>query len=354
MSWRRVTIARPQVDGIDSEVAGHRVSVLDAGPMGRVLSLLFVVSGITTLTSLLLPTMGGLQRSGVLAVGFAAVAIGIIAWFLPWDRWKPSTAMWISVPIAEALIGFHNYFERNDPYRYGLYFMVLYVWLGASQRRWSTVPLLPITFLAYEFPLVVDHRPAWAMWSALYALPIFMLVGETIGWLTSELRRMTASLEFQALHDPLTGLANRVVLEDRIASEVSEARQRNSYVGAVFLDVDRFKAINDTLGHERGDAVLCEVARRLRGSVRMTDTVARVGGDEFVVLIEDDDETVPHRIADRIKAALAAPFAIEGAQVPVAVSIGFAVGPGQDTVDLIRRSDEGMYAIKRLRSASAS
>ena len=345
-------MAAPCAGGGDSELTDHRMTALDAGPMGQIISILFVVTGVVTLMSPLLPTADAIQRSGVFAVGSAGLAVGIIAWFVPWDRWRPSTAMWISVPIGETLIALHNYFGGSDPYRYGLFFMVVYMWVGASQRRWSTLPLLPITLLAYELPLVAAHRPAWAMWSLLYALPIFMLVGETIAWLANELRRMTASLEFQALHDPLTGLANRTVLENRIASAVSGARRHDSYLGVVFLDVDGFKAINDTLGHDRGDVVLCEVARRLRSSVRTTDTVARVGGDEFVVLIEDDDESVPHHIADRIKAALAAPFAIDGAQLPVVVSIGLAIGPGQDTVDLLRRSDEGMYATKRLRAAA--
>lgn len=326
---------------------GHRTTALDVGPMGQLVSVLFVISGVATLSSLLLPASESLQRTGVVAVGFAALALGAIFWFLPWHEWSPSTAMWRIVPIAEALIALHNYYGGNDPYRYGLFFMVVYVWVGASQARWTTAWLAPVTLLAYELPLILDHRPASAMWSALYAVPIFTLVGEAIAWLASELRRTTASLELQALHDPLTGLANRLLLDERIESARRRSERNDTHLGVVFLDVDHFKAINDTLGHDQGDAVLREVGKRLVDAVRATDTVARNGGDEFVVLIEDEDKRVPHVIAARIEAAFADPFALECGATPVSVSIGVAVGSARDGIDLLSRSDEAMYAAKR-------
>lgn len=322
--------------------------------MGQLVSILFVVSGLVTLMSPLLPASESLHRSSVLAVGLAGIVVGAVAWFLPWEDWRPSTALWVSVPTGEALIALHNYYGGNDPYRYGLFFMVVYVWVGASQPRWTTLRLAPVTLLAYELPLIVDHRPASAMWSALYAVPIFMLVGEAIAWLASELRRTTASLEFQALHDPLTGLANRLLLEDRIGVAEARARRHDSYLGVVFLDVDGFKGINDTFGHDQGDAVLREVARRLVDCVRSTDTVARVGGDEFVVLIEDETESVPHRIASRIETSLTLPFVLGGDDTLVGVSVGVAVGSGREGTDLVRQSDEGMYAAKRGRAVAAS
>jgi len=322
--------------------------------MGQLISVLFVVSGFVTLLSLLLPGSESLHRSSVLAVGFAGMLVGSVAWFLPWSEWRPSTAMWLSVPIGEALIALHNYYGGNDPYRYGLFFMVVYMWVGASQPRWTTVQLLPLTLVAYEMPLVVKAGSLSAEWSALYAIPICMLVGETIAWLATELRRTAASLEFQALHDPLTGVANRLLLEDRIESEAARANRHNSYLGVVYLDVDGFKAINDTLGHDQGDVVLREVAKRLVDSVRATDTVARVGGDEFVVVVPDEAEQVPRLVASRIAAALKVPFALDCGDTPVAVSIGVAVGAGQDGMALMRRSDEAMYAAKRRRRVVAS
>lgn len=153
-----------------------------------------------------------------------------------------------------------------------------------------------------------------------------------------------------ALHDSLTGLPNRLLLDDRLQQALAAARRHRTCVGVGFVDLDGFKRINDQLGHEVGDGLLKETARRLRAVVRNEDTVARIGGDEFVVVLTG----LPHREAalaatEKLTRALAAPPASPVDPGPVAASVGLAVYPldGEDARTLLTRADAAMYAAKR-------
>ncbi|GAC1571251.1 MAG: hypothetical protein NVS3B18_04230 [Candidatus Dormibacteria bacterium] len=169
-----------------------------------------------------------------------------------------------------------------------------------------------------------------------------------------ELRQ--AALEFRATHDPLTGLANRDLLVDRIGTALRQARRSGSGLAVMMVDLDNFKALNDANGHEYGDNVLKEVAARLVATVRDSDTVARIGGDEFAILAVGDDVEGAARLAAKLCAASRAAVAatIEGA-APLAWSIGVAVFPdhGTDTPALLRSADRAMYAAKRAASGWA-
>jgi diguanylate cyclase (GGDEF)-like protein/PAS domain S-box-containing protein len=165
----------------------------------------------------------------------------------------------------------------------------------------------------------------------------------------SERRRSEDHLAARALHDTLTGLANRALLVDRLRHALDRAERSGSVVALLFCDLDRFKHVNDTFGHAVGDIVLREVATRLRAVVRPADTVARLGGDEFVVCCEDvtgDTEAVT--LAERILAALNAPIAADGRELSVSASVGIAIaGRGaQQPEDVLRSADAAMYAAK--------
>jgi len=156
-------------------------------------------------------------------------------------------------------------------------------------------------------------------------------------------------LEEQAQHDPLTGLPNRRLLIDRLKQATSAARRRERCVGVLFVDLDRFKEVNDTRGHDAGDAVLKEVARRLQACVREADTVAREGGDEFVVVLPDlevPDDAL--RVAEKIVVELAKAMDVGGAQVRVTPSIGISHYPrdATDIEELVRHADQAMYSAK--------
>lgn len=157
-------------------------------------------------------------------------------------------------------------------------------------------------------------------------------------------------LRHQALHDPLTGLPNRKLLEDRLRQALERTRRRRGRkVAVLFMDLDGFKVINDSLGHEAGDLLLTVVAQRLGRCLRPEDTLARFGGDEFVVLLGDvDDPQEAVRVAERITDELRRPFAVEGRQLFAAASIGVALGDAQskDPEDLLRDADTAMYKAK--------
>ena len=151
-----------------------------------------------------------------------------------------------------------------------------------------------------------------------------------------------------AHHDALTGLPNRRLLDDRIAQAFAAARRSRERVALMLLDLDRFKPVNDTYGHEAGDAVLRAVAARLKGCVRESDTVARVGGDEFVVMLPMRAAPDAVRVADKILTSLGEPIPIEGNEVRIGVSIGISVFP-EDAVDkeeLLKYADRAMYHVK--------
>jgi diguanylate cyclase (GGDEF)-like protein/PAS domain S-box-containing protein len=166
----------------------------------------------------------------------------------------------------------------------------------------------------------------------------------------SERKAHTDALEYQALHDALTGLPNRSLFGDRLRQALLSARRNQKMFGVLLLDLDRFKEINDALGHDRGDSLLQEVTARLRGVLRATDTIARLGGDEFAVLTTDarNPEDVV-AAARKILASLEGPFAIGDQLVETGASIGIAMYPvhGDDPSTLLRRADVAMYVAKR-------
>lgn len=174
-------------------------------------------------------------------------------------------------------------------------------------------------------------------------------LAEDLERMRARLVEQRAQLEHLALHDPLTGLANRALLEDRLRAAVVKARRERQPFALLLLDLDRFKEINDTLGHEAGDALLREVAARLRRSLRETDTAARLGGDEFSVILPGVAAAAAQRVAAKLAAALNRPYRVRTAQLEVGASIGIALCPdhGLDAGELLRCADIAMYAAKR-------
>ncbi|HSP74595.1 MAG TPA: EAL domain-containing protein [Cryobacterium sp.] len=161
-------------------------------------------------------------------------------------------------------------------------------------------------------------------------------------------RLAEARVEHLAFHDPLTNLPNRLLLLDRLKQALLQGSQQGRGVAVLFIDLDRFKFVNDSLGHHAGDTVLTEVALRLRQSIRSGDTVSRIGGDEVVVICPDvgGSEAV-HRIADAIQAAIARPIPIGDQSASVDASIGIAFGLGQNDAELLlRNADQAMYLAK--------
>jgi diguanylate cyclase (GGDEF)-like protein len=165
----------------------------------------------------------------------------------------------------------------------------------------------------------------------------------------SERKEAQKRIEYLAHHDPLTGLPNRLLLCDRVAQAQAQAHRMQSRVALMFLDLDRFKTINDSLGHPVGDALLKEVVERLKGCVRESDTISRQGGDEFIILLNDvrDGEAIA-RVADKIHQRMADPIVLGSHTLSTSFSIGIAIYPddGSDFDTLLQKADTAMYHAK--------
>ena len=448
-------------------------------PMGaaagsRLASVLFVLCGALVMSSTLLPSPDGADRAGLAFVGGIAVVAGVVFWFLPWDRWGRHANLYIELPVAFSLVTAHNWLTDADGYRYGLFFLVMFVWLGLTHPTGYSLRFSPVLVVAYVAPLLSggggqDHA---ALASLFYAVPICVLVGETGAAVSGRLRSSEAALrsseqrwrslvlnasdlivvldatgvvqyatpaagrlfgypadtvgarvrdlvhpddvdfvverlaraidktgsgdliEFRVVradgghvwveclgtnlldepsvrgvvcnvrdiserketerilrhrskHDSLTGLPNRHDLVETVSARVESGEA----FALLLLDLDRFKEINDALGHETGDRLLVDVARRLTAHAPGTDLVARLGGDEFAVVVQDAaDDAAAGAVAARLLRALDAPFEFDGMGLHVGASIGVAVSTGHgsdDTVSLLlQRADVAMYRAK--------
>jgi diguanylate cyclase (GGDEF)-like protein/PAS domain S-box-containing protein len=165
----------------------------------------------------------------------------------------------------------------------------------------------------------------------------------------SDRKRTEAALEHRALHDPLTGLPNRTLFDDRLAQAIRQGNRDATPLALLLMDVDRFREINDTFGHHYGDVLLLQLGERLRDLLRESDTIGRLGGDEFAMVLPQCDEAGAVTTAQRVLAALDEPFFLEGQYLAVSASVGIATFPahGLDAHTLLRRADIAMYIAKR-------
>jgi diguanylate cyclase (GGDEF)-like protein/PAS domain S-box-containing protein len=152
-------------------------------------------------------------------------------------------------------------------------------------------------------------------------------------------------MRYDALHDPLTGLANRTLLYDRLHHALAQSERDDAETGVLFIDLDNFKQVNDEHGHRVGDELLSALGARLQDAVRPADTVARIGGDEFVVVCEHADEAGALALADRLEAAIGVPVTADGTEHRLSASIGVAIGH-DDPDTLIREADAAVYRAK--------
>lgn len=212
-----------------------------------------------------------------------------------------------------------------------------------------------------EWQLSVGRRGGWGSpWLIVFEASVSVFVAALVGGLTymllnqplalrREVRMRTSELEFQANHDDLTGLANRSLLCDRTEQAIRHARRVGSSVALLLADLDRFKTINDSLGHSIGDELLVTVSRRLAGILRESDTLSRLGGDEFVIVMADvRHEADVVTVCDKLIHALAQPVRVRGTVAYPGGSIGVAVFPrdGDSPETLLRNADAAMYRAK--------
>jgi len=218
---------------------------------------------------------------------------------------------------------------------------------------------LVINLLMYFKPETVNVYVEWFQWAGMAAfLPFFGVVGGRISELRARLRRSNdeltealASVRQIATHDHLTGLTNRVLFNEELQHALARVERHRRPAALFVLDLDRFKVINDTLGHQFGDRVLQETAKRLLGCVRESDILARLGGDEFVILLEEfGEDSNLTEIARKLLASVAELDSIDGREIGLSVSIGICAAPadGRDAKTLFANADIAMYRAKEM------
>jgi diguanylate cyclase (GGDEF)-like protein len=160
---------------------------------------------------------------------------------------------------------------------------------------------------------------------------------------------MHERLVFDARHDCLTGLPNRMLAEDRLEQAMARAQRRKQLFAVLCIDLDGFKAVNDSLGHQAGDELLCIAATRLRARIRQSDTLARIGGDEFLAVVEDcSTDSAARLVGESLISALQEPIMLESKTISLSGSIGIAMYPtdGKHATELKRNADQAMYRAK--------
>ena len=220
--------------------------------------------------------------------------------------------------------------------------------LQAVQRAAPNLPIVILSGLADE---------ALALDAVRKGAQDYLLKDETDGIavrravrLATERKRAELRILHQAQHDSLTGLPNRSLLLDRVGQSLARMRREKKLLALLFIDVDGFKTVNDTRGHVTGDALLCSVASRLSACARQSDTVARIGGDEFTLVLPDishvDDV---HRLATKVLDALQRPFDVGGHEESISASVGISIFPtdGETAEALLQASDQAMYRAKQ-------
>ena len=233
----------------------------------------------------------------------------------------------------------------------------------ANARQLYDFPLAVVVGLSTDEQLAASRRDGRTyLWRASAGSVVLILVISLLAHLSRRLAlsrqraadaqiEHAARIEYLAYHDGLTGLPNRSLFSKLLVQSIHEAHRYDRRLAVLFLDLDRFKQINDTLGHEAGDQLLQEVANRLKGCLRDSDTVARLGGDEFVVLLPElDDGKYVVAVGQKILSAVARPFLLIGQEFRVTVSIGISAYPqdGLDERTLTKNADIAMYQAKEM------
>jgi diguanylate cyclase (GGDEF)-like protein len=234
-----------------------------------------------------------------------------------------------------------------------------YITPGYFDGRSRIVSVRPVEGYPLVFNATVPEDAALEQWrrqalglalGTLCALACFVMLLISAGKQFRRLARSEASFAYRARHDPLTHLANRKVFDDTLETEIKNAAEKKQGLAILYLDLDHFKEINDSHGHHAGDHVLQETATRMRGVVRDTDILARLGGDEFAIIAGAiDDIAAVTKLAERLLAAIRAPYLVDGKALSLSLSIGIAIHPdhGLTATDLRGHADEALYAAKR-------
>lgn len=296
------------------------------------------------------------SEAAVAAIGTAAFVTGAILLLLrrPLPDWALGLVIAlgsVAITVATSEGGTGTGTEDNE---------MLYVWIALYSFYFFSFPhaLAQMAFIATLYAVLLASEPLAlgpAVTSWVVTATTLLLGGIVVALLRRSVRRLVDELTNRARVDGLTGLLNREGLEERAATELARTRREGSPLAVMVVDIDGFKTVNDTLGHPAGDEALQRIAAALAAAVRTVDAVARIGGDEFTVLLPGADRATASAVADRLLAAVRREGTRTGLP-KLGVSIGFAVGHGgSDSLeDLWQAADRAMYNTKREGGDAAS
>lgn len=314
-----------------------------------VIGLLMIAGGILATVTVILPPAGTGSDAVVLAVGAVSAAVGIT--LVVQRHARPEWLLGLVALGGTALVTVATY-EGGSGATGTSDNEMLYIWIClfsfyffGFRHALAQLGAVAVAYglLLHQWNVGIDD----AATRMVVTVATLLVTGLLVAWLRRWLNASLCDLTDRARLDSLSGLLNRRALEERAAIELVRRRREHSSVGMLIIDIDGFKAINDSAGHHAGDEVLCKVARVLETETRAVDVVARVGGDEFAILLPGASTVATEAIAERLRRAVHAALAEHGTSV--GVSIGVAVGPnaGDTLEDLWQAADGAMYDAKR-------
>ena len=317
-------------------------------------SALFAGAGLIAIVNSSVTTLAGVNLVALRLTGVVAVLMAIAVRLLPWHRHSRLIADSLTFgAIAFILVSDHFDHYARDPASsavYPVFFIIIVAWSGLVQRRGSSVAIAAIAGGALLAIFASNGHTQTGWQCVIVTMPAAAVLGEVLCWSytrATDLARLEAN---RRLHDPLTGLPNRQLFMEQLDHAVTRLRRTDGLLAVLFVDLDRFKQVNDSFGHDAGDELLLEAASTLRGAVRQNDVLARLGGDEFAVLCEDlRDQTGAIEAARRILDAFERPLTCAKRELYVTASIGASFSTtGMETAEaLLRDADAAMYRAKR-------
>ncbi len=318
----------------------------DAGLMARSLMYLFAAGGAICLLSLLF-SGPEVERARIVATAAAAFSMALLL-IVAYDR-TPSWGFDALLACGTVLIEWTVWASGDSTSAYAMLFFWVAIYAFYFLPQWRAAIQLAIVLLAYGAILALNRDGSsaavihWAMTNGA-----LIVAGALIGMQRAHTRRVVRRLSDDARRDTLTGLVNRRGFQELFENELERARRTDGQLAVIVADLDHFKSLNDRFGHQAGDAALQRVAEIFETVTRRIDTVARIGGEEFAVIVPSTDHHAAYILAERMRREVRETFASDPSGLTVSIGVAAFGLHGASTEGLIRNADEALYAAKRL------
>jgi diguanylate cyclase (GGDEF)-like protein len=320
----------------------------------RTVASMFLGSGIVAFANGLISHLDRVDVGALRLTGLLTALVALVVLFLPWERHFRVVANSLVVGTLAFLVAsdhFNHYSRAESALAvYPVFFILLIAWTGLTRPKGAATIAACVSAPALYWILANGGRASVGGQCLIVTIPVAAVLGEVLSWNSHRARTMT-NLEMQRrLHDPLTGLANRTLLSIQLDNALARVRRGPGALAVLYLDLDHFKHINDTHGHNAGDDVLIEAAARLQSAARETDTVARIGGDEFVILCEDIESlAAATEIAQRFLDVIDITFSTHtnGARLTLSIGIVFSDHGTETAETLLQNADLALYRAKQ-------